>query len=83
MQVARSADAVVGVAGAAPPVLSCWDSPGPAHEKNGKSNFQQKDCAGLFRGIAYMGFPVIFGDESTSVSSQIYTELQLGAEQLG
>lgn len=82
MQVAWSASAVVGVAGAAPPSLTCWDSPGPAHEKNGKSNFQQKDCGGLFCSVVYMGFPVAFRDESTSVSSRICTELQLRAGQL-
>lgn len=39
MQVARSADAVVGVAGAAPPVLPCWDSSGPAHERMAKATY--------------------------------------------
>lgn len=49
MQVARSADAVVGVAGAAPPVLPCWNSSGPAHKKNGKSHISnRKTVQGCF-----------------------------------
>lgn len=42
MQVARSDDAVVGVTGAAPPVLPCWDSSGPAPKKNGKSHISNR-----------------------------------------
>lgn len=83
MQVGESAGAVVGVAGAASPVLSCWGSPGPAHAK-GNSNFQQKNLAELFCSVASMGFPVgFFGDESTEVSSQSCTELQRGGQWLG
>lgn len=63
MQVAGSADAVVGVAGTAPPVLSCWDLPGPTHKKKGRSDFQQKDCAGLSHSVAYMGLLLFFVDE--------------------
>lgn len=49
LQVAGSASAVVRVAGAAPPVLPCWDSSSPAHEKNGKSHISnRKTVQGCF-----------------------------------
>lgn len=57
---------------------SCWLSPVSAHEKKSKLLLSNRKTS-----VAYMGFPMVFGDRSTSVSSQIWTELQLGVEWFG
>lgn len=73
---------MVGVTGAVSPVLHASFHLSLLTRRKAKV-MSNRRTARLFRSFACMGFPMVFGDRSASVSSRICTELQLGVEWFG